>query len=115
MLAQRVRLAGEARGDAQMLYGPLDPVEVSQPTLDREGPGPSLDIALEQRQLSVPPLDPRALLSAQRLRQNVDERDQDDEQREQQDDEALDIGRDEERQIAVKQAGAEATMTIRLR
>jgi hypothetical protein len=55
-----------------------------------------------------PSVNARAHTPTQDLGQEVDHRDQHDQQRNEQDDQAFDIGRHEEREIAVQEAGAEA-------
>ena len=67
-----------------------------------------LDVALEQLELAVPPVDSRAHPPARDRRQRAHDRQHDDEQRHRDDDEPLDPGRNPERQVAVEDARPEA-------
>jgi len=111
VLAQRVRLAGITGRGPDARGGLLDAVEVGEPLLDGQCAGSCADIALEQRQLAVPSVDARAHTPAESLGQEIDHRHQHDQQRNGQNDQALDIGRDEERKIAVQKTGPEAVVT----
>ena len=114
MLAQRVRLAGEARRRAHLGHRPLDAVELRDPAGDRRRTLLPRDLALEQRELAVPPVHAGAVAPADDLRQQVDERHQHDEQRHHENDRALDERRRPERQFAVEKAAAEAVVAQRV-
>ena len=97
-----------------MRRGVLDPIEVGEPALDRQIALPALDVPLEQRELAVPAVYARAGAPAQELRQPVDQRHDQEQQRHEQDHQPLDIARHEERKVALQQARPEAHVAVGL-
>ena len=102
MFAERIRLACKAGRRPDAPRGLFDAVNVGEPLLDGQLAGPRAHIAFKQGQLTIPPVDSRTDTPPQDLGQEVDQWHQHDQQRNEQDNQALDVGRDEERKIAVQ-------------
>ena len=102
---QSVDLAGVTRRRPDVFRDAFDTVQVRQPLLDRQRAGTGVHVALQQRQFAIPAVDSRTYTPSKDLRQEIDDRNDDHQQWHQQDDQALHVGGDEERQIAMQQAG----------
>src|SRR6266851_7318082 len=86
MLAQRVGFTSESGWRVDPGDGPLDAVQVTQPLLRRQRAAACRNIALEEGQLAVPPIDPRSPAQAEKLRQEVKDREHNSGKRQQYDD-----------------------------
>ena len=81
---------------------------------DGQDAGAGGQIAFQQRQLDIAPIDVQAHPPAEQPRQQVAQWHHQDQQRHQQDDQALDVRGDEERQVALQDGGAETVVAVRV-
>src|SRR6476469_3051704 len=89
MLAKRVAFARGARRQPDVRGGVIDPAQVREPTFDRQVTLSTLDVALEQRELTVPAIDAGPGTPPQAVRQPVDEGHDEEQHRDEKDEESF--------------------------